>query len=513
MTEKNFSFWRQILWPVHRQEVTKVLSMLLLMSFICVCYSILRNLKDTVLLTADGSGAEVIPFIKVWGILPGVIIGTWVYAKLRSYFSRENVFYVVVGGFLVYFLIYAFFLFPNSDAIHFTGLAKTLRANLPEGFSGLIAMVCNWSHSIFYVIAELWSVLVLTVLFWGFANDITPLSQAKRCYGLFNIGSNTAPILGGYLALLIVQGSFSQEISDLMWQESLIKLVLVTTLFGVLAMGTFYWINRKIIPHESGATDSHAESVKKSNKKRLSLRDCIRYVSKSKYLTCIALIVVGYSIAINFTDVLWKSQLKKHFLDPHEINRHMSQVSMGIGCIATVGGLLFSVMVRRLGWTFVALLTPTVMILMAIGFFSFFFFENALTGVALSVFGTTPLILTVYFGSVQHTLSKAGKYSVFDASKELAFLALDSESRLRGKAAIDGIGSGVGKSGASLTYQAMIIGIGSVSLSTPYIAGILVLVFAAWIYSVRFVSKEFKTKSEEAEAAPIAAEVTPTNAS
>lgn len=509
MKENNFSFWRSIAWPVHRSEAKKVVSMLLLMGLLCICYSILRNIKDTIILTAPSSGAEVIPFIKVWGILPGAIFATWCYTKLRSRFNREQVFYLIVGGFVTYFLLFAFVIFPNSEALNLGEFGELLRKRLPEGFNGLIAMVCNWTHTTFYIISELWSVLVLTVLFWGFANDITPLSQAKRCYGLLNIGSNMAPILGGSLAIFIAQSFFSEPdtLSADQWQYSLIKLTLLISFFALCAIGVFYWINRKVIPHEPHATDSHAESVKKSNKSRLSLRDCIRYISKSKYLICLALIVLGYNIAINFTDVLWKAQLKKHFVDPSEMLAHMNKVTIGIGCVATLGGILFSVLVRRLGWTFVAILTPFVMVIMAIGFFSFLFFGDALTSVALSLFGTTPLAMTVYFGSVQNCLSKAGKYSVFDASKELAFLALDSESRLRGKAAIDGLGSGVGKSGASLTYQALLIGMGSISMSTPFIAGILVLVFAAWLYSVMHVSKEFNTISDQAEeATPLPAE-------
>ncbi|NGX59478.1 MAG: ADP,ATP carrier protein 1 [Chlamydiae bacterium] len=502
MLKKISNVLRDVFWPVHKSEVKKVLSMLLLMAFLCVSYSILRNIKDTVILTAKASGAEVLPFIKVWGILPGVIIGTWLYTKLRSRFNREKVFYLMVGGFITYFLVFVFFIFPNSEFLNLTELSEKLRAILPDGFSGLISMVCNWTFTMFYIIAELWSVLVLTILFWSFAHDITPLSQAKRCYGLLNIGSNIAPILGGTLANFIMQGILQSptEVPAALWHQNLIKLILLVSFFAIAAMGIFYWINRKIVPFEENATDSHAESVKKSNKGRLSLRDCIRYISKSKYLICMACIVIGYNIAINFTDILWKAQLKKHFINPNDMILHMNKVTIGIGCIATLGGILFSILVRRLGWTFVAILTPLVMVVMAAGFFSFLFFENALTGIAVSLFSTTPLVMTVYFGSVQNCLSKAGKYSVFDASKEIAFLALDSESRLRGKAAIDGLGSGVGKSGASLTYQAMILGLGSLSLATPYIAGILVVVFAAWIYSIRFVSKEFKVKSEEAEA-------------
>ena len=507
MKEKTFGFWRSIAWPIHRSEVKKVLSMLLLMGLLCISYSILRNIKDTIILTAKSSGAEVIPFIKVWGILPGAIAATWFYTKLRSRFNREQVFYLIVGGFVSYFLLFAFVIFPYSDTLNFTAFGDYLRTQLPPGFNGLITMFCNWTFSTYYVISELWSVLVLTVLFWGFANDITPLTQAKRCYGMFNIGSNLAPILGGFLALLFVNHLMvdPEAMTSNQWHHSLIKLTLLVSIFAIAAMGVFYWINRHVIPSEPHAIDSHAESVKKSNKSRLSLRDCIRYIAKSKYLICLSLIVLGYNIAINFTDVLWKAQLKKHFVDPTLMISHMNKVTVGIGCVATLGGLFFSVLVRRLGWTFVAILTPLVMMVMAIGFFSFLFYEDALSTVALTLFSTTPLAMTVYFGSVQNCLSKAGKYSVFDASKELAFLALDSESRLRGKAAIDGLGMGIGKSGASLTYQALLVSLGSISMSTPYIAGILIIVFGAWSYSIRYVSKEFKTKSDEAEALSVRA--------
>jgi AAA family ATP:ADP antiporter len=102
----------------------------------------------------------------------------------------------------------------------------------------------------------------------------------------------------------------------------------------------------------------------------------------------------------------------------------------------------------------------------------------------MTLFGATPFAMTVYFGSLQNCLSKAGKYSLFDASKELAFLPLEQDAKLKAKAAIDGLGSGIGKSGSSLAYQGLIITLGSVALSTPYIAIILFVVLVAWISSV-----------------------------
>lgn len=488
--EKKFGILRTILWPVHRFELKKVLSMFALLFCLCICYNILRNLKDTIILTAEHSGAEVIPFLKVWGMLPGVIGATWCYTRLARRFSREKIFYIVISSFLAYFLTFVFVLYPNSQQLHLDSFGEFCSQYLPVGFKGMVAMIRNWTFTSFYIVSELWASVVLTVLFWGFANDITGVSQAKRTYGILNIGSNVAPILGGGVALLCaasVNGS---------WVQTLQNSVLALTILGTASMGLFYWINRKVI--DGNSTPDQKSETDKQEKVKLSIRESLRYILKSRYLTCIALIVLGYNISINITDVLWKEQLKRYFSDPSEMMVHMSLITMGTGIFATVGGLLFSLMVSRLGWTFVAILPPAIMTVMAFGFFVFLFSGDALTSFAVMLFGATPFALTVYFGSLQNCLSKASKYSLFDASKELAFLPLDPAAKLKGKAAIDGLGSGIGKSGSSITYQGLIIALGSVAASTPYISAILFIVLILWTSSVMRLGTLFKKESQSA---------------
>ena len=497
-----FGFLRSLFWPVHRSEVKKVLSMLLLLFLLCVCYNILRNLKDTIILTAKHSGAEVIPFIKVWGMLPAAFISTWFYTRLRRWFNKETVFYILISCFLAYFLLFAFILYPHSDQLHLNRLGDMLASALPKGFNGMIALIRNWTFTSFYVISELWAVLVLTVLYWGFANDVTKVGEAKRTYGLLNIGSNIAPILGGTLAITFSQGisfSFLSSTSD-SWSQTICQLILLVTALGITAMGLYYWICRRVLPDEGVAVEEKVEQPKE--KVRLSLRESIKYIARSKYLVPLAIIVLGYNISINLTDVLWKEQLKRLFVDPNEMLVHMNKITVGTGILATMGGLLFSLMVTRLGWTFTAIITPAIMTTLAIGFFTFLFSGSALIAISSTVFGMTPFAMTVYCGSIQNCLSKACKYSVFDATKELAFLPLSAESKLKGKAAIDGLGAGIGKSGSSLAYQGFIIMLGSVALSTPYVSIILFMVLIAWLFSVLSLGKQFKALTH-GEVAPV----------
>ena len=78
-------------------------------------------------------------------------------------------------------------------------------------------------------------------------------------------------------------------------------------------------------------------------------------------------------------------------------------------------------------------------------------------------------------------------------------VCLNKESKLKGKAAIDGIGSRLGKTGGSLIHQLLLIVYGSVSLSTPIVGVILLIVVIAWIFAVKALGIEFDklTKKEE----------------
>ena len=105
--------------------------------------------------------------------------------------------------------------------------------------------------------------------------------------------------------------------------------------------------------------------------------------------------------------------------------------------------------------------------------------------------GTTPLAIAVFFGASQVAASKACKYSFFDSTKEMTFIPLGHECKLKGKAAIDGVGSRLGKSGGSVVHQGLLMVFGSVSMSAPYVAAILVLVIGGWMVAVRSLGKQF----------------------
>ena len=142
------------------------------------------------------------------------------------------------------------------------------------------------------------------------------------------------------------------------------------------------------------------------------------------------------------------------------------------------------------------------MLVTCLGFFGFLFFQDQIGHFAVSLLGMTPLAIAVFFGGAQNALSKATKYSVFDATKEMTYIPLSHECKLKGKAAIDGVGSRLGKSGGSLIHQSLLMIFGTVLASAPYVALILIGAIVFWMIAVRALGLQFNEISGEEPAKP-----------
>lgn len=101
-------------WLPPRAERKKVLPLGLMFFFILFNYTILRDTKDVLMVTAPKSGAEVIPFLKTYVNLPGAIGFTALYTKLSNKYERDQVFYICIIPFLVFFGLFATVIYPNQ---------------------------------------------------------------------------------------------------------------------------------------------------------------------------------------------------------------------------------------------------------------------------------------------------------------------------------------------------------------------------------------------------------------
>jgi len=496
-----FGKWRSFFWPVHAYELKKLLPMFLMFFFISFNYTILRDTKDTLVITAAGSGAEAVPFLKVWGVLPCAVIVMIIYAKLSNKLSKAGLFYATILPFIIFFGLFSTILYPLRDHLHPTVMADKLQALLPPGMMGFIAIFRNWTFSLFYILAELWGSVVLSLLFWGFANDIMKVTEAKRFYTLLGVGANLALMFSG--PAIVLASHIRQKVPAHLdaWGISLHILMAMVVVSGLCIVGIYYWIQKNVLTDERFYYVKEQTTAKKE-KPKMSLKESFLFLVKSKYIGFLAILVISYGIAINIVEVTWKSQLKLQYPNSNDYSTFMGFFSFTTGCISVlmmlfVGGNV----IRRFGWGTAALITPVVLLITGIIFFSFVIFKGSLMGV-VAMLGTTPLFLAVIVGALQNIMSKSSKYSLFDPTKEMAYIPLDQESKVKGKAAIDVVGARFGKSGGSLIQQALIIGSASglVIDVAPYLAIILFAIIFVWIFAAKFLSKLFQQKiTEKAE--------------
>lgn len=500
-TEK-FGKFRSFFWPVHMHELKKLLPMFFMFFFISIVYSTLRNIKDTLVLTAPGSGAEALPFIKTFCVVPAALILMIIYAKLSNVLSKAKLFYATVIPFLVFFLLFGLVLYPNKEHLHLSQeTAQAIAGYLPAGWFGFVAAIRNWTYSLFYIFAELWGSFILSLLFWGFANDITKVTEAKRFYGLFGLGANLALVCVKPLVRYVngLTSSMPEAALTDPWQLQLNYYTGVFIAAGLMVMFIYHWMQKNVLTDPRFYDQTDQIKVKKE-KPKLSLWDSIKFLGQSRYVLYIAILVLAYNISINLIEVTWKNQLQLQYPNKLDFSNYYSTYQSILG-VVTIFMMLFisSNFLRRLGWTFTAMVTPVVLLVTGALFFGFILFKDQLAPY-FEYFALTPLMLAVTIGTIQNVMSKASKYSLFDPTKEMAYIPLDQESKVKGKAAIDTVGARLGKAGGS-GIQLGLLAFGTLASVLPYIAAILFAILFAWMWAVKKLgTTEFKAV-EKKEAA------------
>mmetsp|Transcript_11847 Transcript_11847/g.24137 ORF Transcript_11847/g.24137 Transcript_11847/m.24137 type:complete len:573 (-) Transcript_11847:312-2030(-) len=467
-------------------ERKKLLPLGLMFFVILFNYTILRDTKDVLVVTA--AGAEIIPFLKTYCNLPGAILFTIAYSKLSNLMSRENLFYVCIIPFIIFFVAFGFLMYPNLATLHPVASVAWLAARLPASLEAPLAIVKNWTFALFYTLAELWGSVVVSLLFWGFANEVTSVDEAKKYYPLFGLGANVA---------LIFSGQYVRYVSDIRrrlppgvdgWGLSLKYLMSMVGLGGLVIIACFAYMNRVVMTDHT--VFEPRQQTKKKERTKLTLGESAKYLASSKYIRNLAMLVIAYGMSINIVEVTWKSKLRAAFPDPNDYSTFMGNFSTATGSVTFAMMLIGRFIFRKFGWGVAAMVTPTVLGITGLGFFSLILFSSQLAP-AIAYFGTTPLMAAVLIGAAQNVMSKSSKYSLFDPCKEMAYIPLDAEQKSKGKAAIDVVGNPLGKSGGSFIQQGLIFALGSLAASTPYLAVMLFVIIGMWISAARSLDKQF----------------------
>jgi AAA family ATP:ADP antiporter len=465
----------------------------------CVLFNqnILRILKDSIVIPEIS--AEVTSFAKVYCVTPSAAIFVIIYAKMVNHLSYQKIYCYLLTFFLSFFFIFAFVIYPNVHIFHLDEKRVNELMELYPHFKWYIAIGAYWSYIVFYVLAELWPNIFYMLLFWQFANEITTTEESKRFYTLFSLFGNSSLVIVGLLVMRlsssdsVISQLFLSESSDGQASNSETVFLIQSSMslvifFGMLSAILVRYLCTNIVPDISRL----ASLKPSSHKKKMGVIDSFRYIAKSRYLWLMLICSAAFGLSANLVEAVFKDRMKELYPTVNSYAEFNGKFVMWTGVTIMFMNIISNNVMRRNSWFVAAVIAPVIMLGTGSVFFCFVVFGDMMHFVS-AMLAMSPLAVAVSAGAIQNILAKGTKYSIWDTSREMLYIPLDSELRTKGKAAVDVISSKVGKSSSGL-IQSIFFTIAPTATYTdisPFLMIVFIFVCMLWIYAVRKIYDEY----------------------
>ncbi len=416
-------------------------------------YTVVRDLKDVIFITE--CGASYIPFVKTWINLPTSFGFIYIYNRLLNRFSFERTYFILYSGLVALYSIIGLCLYPIRH------LVRVHNAPL---------LIEQWVTTMYYVLSPIWGTIVVSVLFWSFANRYTSVDDAKRIYPIMGIVANVALILGG----LVMHASGTVFAHD--WNMNVQALTLANLGMSVFAMILFATFTRTYTPLKP------VVHKKRTNKK---FKDNVLELARNPFVRNMVVMISSYGLLVGFYESIWKQYLKLYLPSPIVYSKFMAAISFCTG-VFTIGLMtVMSYWLKRVSWLKLALITPVAML----GFGSVFFMSVQ----------TGSIVVVSFVGAALTVFLKGAKYSLFDPCKEIAYIPMDEEIKTRGKATIEILSAPIGKSGSNCILQILVVLLGSLESGASIVGVLYVLTAVYWMHSTKDMAKLMEKTAKDAE--------------
>lgn len=450
----------------HHPGFRLFLLMFALACLLSINSDILRSARNALTVADLGGSAALIPHFELYGTLPGAIFMTWLITRLMKRWPIQKVFLITLSLFLGFFILFAFVVYPL--------LSAWLNAS---GEPTWILSKCIVGATMsFYVVGELWKVIFLAVLFWGLINQYLALSEAKSFYGPLMLGSSIGAILAGPLISMCTSDLSSKWIllSQEPWAQALDLLVLLISLVGILIAFLYLRLWRLL---DQRISLTHAAKIQTEYQEKISFKECLIACWRSPYLLLLAWIVCADYLAYSLGEVVFYDVLKEHYPHPRDYCHYMGQLSFWTGIATFLSSIIITPwLLKRYKWVVTSIITPFSLMITGITFFFIFCMRDQWQPWK-EVIGLEWIQVMVMLGSVQYCLCRAAKYTLFDSSKELAFVMLPNVSKIQGKLIIDGIGARLGRGSASFVSIVLIQACGGIK-ACAFLMGLIAVATA-----------------------------------
>lgn len=452
--------------------VRKFISLGWMLFFIAVNYVILRDMKTTLLITATDIGT--LTFVKLYLSLPVYLMSGILYVLLCHIVSREKLFYVILIPFLIFFAAFALFIYPNPQ------ISK----------NGIV---------VFYLLAELWGPVILTVLFWQFANEIMSVKEAKKVYILLGLFPTVGMIVG---SLIITH--YSQATEGFPSEEAigitLNYLMAVLTICGIATLAVYYWMTKKVLNDPRIYTPTPQVSTEKGSP--LSFMKSLENIFKSPYLWLIIGIIFASTVWSNIIQIIWKGQFWVFYPTKNDYNAIMGTLSVTAGSLGIAFMFIEYIVLARCRWITAALVPAILTFIMGLIFLGLILYADGKDPL-MPFMGTSLSKAIVWIGNLSVRIPQIS--SLFAVTLLIAYIPLDQDIKTKGRAVVEIIFARIIISiGYFLGTQLLMTGgfssgVRNYTNIIPWVALVLIALMTLWILCVKALSKRFEALVSENE--------------
>ena len=330
------------------------------------------------------------------------------------------------------------------------------------------------------------------------------MAQAKRFYPLFAITGNLAPIVSGKVMSYVIS---RQKTSDDVGFGSTLKtlaIVKAAVCLGIVAIyrKVYAMAEERELKERTAQSLSTIRGIEKTGKveitmefkkpkRKLTLKESMRELMASPELKAMATMVFCYNVCVELTEVLWKAILRRTYPTKSEYMAYMARFSQTVGLVAFLLQLVASEIMTVFGWRWTAMIPPVTMGVLAVAFFA----------ALIAGEDKIPLAQALLIGTVQNVANKVTKYSLFDPCKEMAYIPLGPDAKVKGKAAVDVLGARLGRSAGSATQQLLVFLVGGATGSilncVPYVGACYVGAVLTWSNAVSVLGRLFDNSADD----------------
>ncbi len=514
MEKKEFNKFQSIFWPIHRHELKKFLPMSILMMFMLLAYTMVRDLKESFFQcrahlwigAEDAVRANLMGTVRFWFVLPSTFLAVMLFTVLIQRFGSNKTFYIMISSFMIFYAVFGFILYPNREAILMSSEAITKVQDVLPSFlkilDPVIACLGNWPFVLFDVISEIWGIMAVASLFWQFANKITMQHEIKRFFAMYSVVGNIGVFSAGATlsSLQKVNPAIPEQEANRIFDINVMILMGGVVAVCLIIMGIYFGINKFVLTDPKLYVPDQVKPEKK--KEKVKFTEGMKIMFKSPSLMLLFVIIISVGMTLVLTELSWEAQLIdycKGFADRDlRYSRIKGYMSMAISIVTTVFVFISTNLLMRCKWRTCASFPAFIYLIFGVPFFALILYSR-FTGKE-SIIGVDILIATVLLGSVVVCLSKSVKYSIADTTRNMVYTQLGDEEQTKGQASVEVIGGRLGKACGAGIQQVLttIVKAGSNLVDhAPVVVGVFLFTLGAWLTSVFKLSPRYEKAVKE----------------